>query len=129
MIRPGVVHLEINWHKVQPFGDSIAEFDQPLSLPLLGTWSVDLKCLKTASNLRPALSKDVQARAEDDMLSDAVVSLFRYEVLDKPSAYHDTCTVTGDRAHEKQERQSRHPCPHGALLLRTADLRNRLACR
>jgi hypothetical protein len=69
-----------------------------LPLPGLSTRSVDLENLQPMGYLWPALGEGVKARAEDDVLSDAVVSLFRYEVLDKASAYHNTRTVASHGA-------------------------------
>jgi hypothetical protein len=62
---------------------------------------IDLEYLKTRSDSRPALGKRIEARTQDNVLADTAFNFFRDQILDKPSAYNDSCPVAshGDSLH------------------------------
>src|SRR5213075_1294621 len=66
-----------------------AEVDEALALPRLRARRIDLEHEQTGGKLRPTLGEGVQPRSEDDVLSDAMGSLFRDEIFDEAGAGHD----------------------------------------
>ena len=74
-LPPRAARLEVDRYQPQPVRDAVAELDQPLALPGLGTGLVDLEHPQAGGDLRPALGEGVEAGAEDDVLADAVAGL------------------------------------------------------
>jgi hypothetical protein len=88
-LPPVVARLEVHRHQPQPIRDAIAELDQPLPLPGLCPWLVDLEHPQPGGHLRSALGEGVQARPEEDVLADAAAGLFDHQILDEARAGQD----------------------------------------
>ena len=82
-LPPGRAGLEVDRHQPQPLWDAEAELDQALPLPGLRTRLVDFEHPQAGGDRRPALHEGVQAGSEDDVLADAVTSLFHEQILAK----------------------------------------------